>query len=74
MQTAQTVEAAASAPTTPADTRLLLPVKDAARTLGISLSKTWRLIASDHLETRKIGTRTLVTMASLRHVAEHGAE
>src|SRR3546814_6705061 len=35
------------------DTRLLLPVKDAAKSLGISLSKTWRLIASDHLDRKK---------------------
>lgn len=56
------------------DTRLLLPVKDAARSLGIGLTSTWRLIGQGDLETRKIGARTLVTAESLRRVAEQGAQ
>ena len=70
MQTAQITE---TQPVAFRDTRLLLPVKDAATTLGISVRKTWSLIASNDLETKKIGARTLCTIESVRRVAENGA-
>ncbi len=54
------------------DNRLLLPVREAAKTLGIGQTSTWGLIKKGSLETRKIGGRTLVTMESVRHVAERG--
>jgi excisionase family DNA binding protein len=53
---------------------LLLPVRDAAAALGVSIRTVWRLIDAKHLHTTKIGGRTLVTMASVRHVAAHGAQ
>lgn len=56
------------------DTRLLLPVKDAAKALGIGITSAWRLIGQGDLQTRKIGARTLVTAESIRQVAENGAQ
>lgn len=59
---------------TATDDRLALPVKDTARMLGIGQTSVWRIIGTGSLETIKIGGRTLVTMASIRRVAEQGAE
>ena len=53
-------------------TPLLYSVKDAGRMLGIGHTTTWALIKQGALETRRIGSRTLVTTASLNHLAEHG--
>jgi hypothetical protein len=59
--------------TTPEASPLLVTVKGAAQALGVSPTSIWRLTKKKILETRKIGSRTLVTMESIRRVAEHGA-
>lgn len=49
-------------------TKLLLknhPVPDTAKTLGISVSNAWKMIAEKRLETIKVGSRTFVTGRSL---------
>ncbi|NIA72442.1 helix-turn-helix domain-containing protein [Pelagibius litoralis] len=56
------------------DDRLTLSVKETARVLGIGQTSVWRIIGTGSLETIKIGGRTLVTMASIRRVAEQGAD
>ncbi len=43
-----------------------LSIIDAARTLGIGRSKLYDLINAGHLETVKLGTRTLVRVASIK--------
>tara|TARA_B100000315_G_C13998313_1_gene328964 strand:- start:169 stop:378 length:210 start_codon:yes stop_codon:yes gene_type:complete len=55
------------------DSRLLLPVEETAKILGIGRSTTWGLIKTGDLETRHIGRRRLVTMESIRRVASQGA-
>jgi len=57
----------------PPPSPLLVTVKDARRILGVGTTTIYRLIKSGALETRKIGARTLVTMKSVRRVAEEGA-
>lgn len=52
--------------------RLLVSVAEAADLLSIGLTKTWQLIKIGDLEVRRLGGRTLVTMASIRRLA--GAE
>lgn len=52
----------------------LMSVLDCARGLGIGKTTTWGLVASGHLETVKIGRRTLITSASYRKVARDGAD
>ena len=59
--------------TTPEAYPLLVTVKGAAQAIGVSPTSIWRLTKKGNLETRKIGGRTLVTMESIRRVAEHGA-
>ena len=56
----------------PDDFRLLVPVKGAAKALGIGMTTTWKLIAEGKLETRRIGCRRLVTASSIRDLAESG--
>ncbi|NIA67901.1 helix-turn-helix domain-containing protein [Pelagibius litoralis] len=41
---------------------------------GISDTSVWRLTNRGALEVRKIGSRTFITMTSIRRVAEQGAE
>ena len=43
-----------------------LSIVDAARTLGIGRSKLYELINAGDLETVKLGTRTLVRVASIK--------
>jgi excisionase family DNA binding protein len=43
-----------------------LSILDAARTLGIGRSKLYELISNGDLETVKLGTRTLVRVASIK--------
>ena len=43
-----------------------LSIIDAARVLGIARSKLYELINAGQLETVKLGTRTLVRVASIR--------
>ena len=45
----------------------------AIRLTGIGRSKLYELIKSGEVETVKIGTATLVTMASLRRLVERGS-
>ncbi|MGF1629142.1 MAG: helix-turn-helix domain-containing protein [Kiloniellaceae bacterium] len=59
--------------TTPEAGALLVTVKGAAQALGVSPTSIWRLTKKGNLEVRKIGGRTLITMESIRRVAEHGA-
>ncbi len=58
---------------TPEAGPLLVTVKGAAQALGVSPTSIWRLTKKGNLEVRKIGGRTLITMESIRRVAEHGA-
>ena len=43
-----------------------LSIIDAARALGVGRSKLYELINAGHLDTVKLGTRTLVRVASIR--------
>jgi excisionase family DNA binding protein len=43
-----------------------ISIIDAAKALGIGRSKTYELINAGHLETVKLGTRTLVRVASIK--------
>lgn len=47
---------------------------EAARALSVGRTTLYRLISEGKLETTKIGTRTLVTMRSLKALAEPKAE
>lgn len=60
---------AAALPIEPLTVRI--PV--AIRLTGIGRSKLYELIKSGDVETVKIGTATLVTMASLRRLVERGS-
>lgn len=44
---------------------LLLPIRDAAKVLGIGRSRLYELIAADRLSIRKIGHKTLVPREDL---------
>ncbi len=48
---------------------LLVPVEDAFRALGIGRTTGYGLIRDGHLIARKIGSRTVVEAASIRHFA-----
>jgi hypothetical protein len=52
---------------------LTVRIPEALRLTGIGRSKLYELIKSGDVETVKIGTATLVTMASLRRLVEHGS-
>ena len=43
-----------------------ISIIDAAKALGVGRSKTYELINAGHLETVKLGTRTLVRVASMK--------
>lgn len=45
---------------------LVLGVKDAAAYVGLSRSRLYELIASQEIEARKLGSRTVVPVASLK--------
>ena len=49
---------------------LTVRVKEACRLTGIGRSKLYELIAADEIETVKVGTITLIPMASLKHFLE----
>ena len=53
--------------------KLLASIKEAENLLAIGNTSVYRLIDSGALETRKIGSRTLITMASINRVASEGA-
>jgi excisionase family DNA binding protein len=46
---------------------LTVRVKEACRLTGIGRSKLYELIAADEIDTIKVGTITLIPMASLKH-------
>jgi excisionase family DNA binding protein len=52
---------------------LAVRVPEALRLTGIGRSKLYELIKSGDVETVKIGTATLVRMASLRQLVERGS-
>lgn len=52
---------------------LSVRIPTAMKLTGIGRSKLYELIASGDIEIVKIGTATLVTMASLRRLVTHGA-
>lgn len=52
---------------------LTVRIPVAIQLTGIGRSKLYELIKSGDLETVKIGTATLVTMASLRRLVERGS-
>ncbi len=52
---------------------LTVRIPVALRLTGIGRSKLYELIKSGDVETVKIGTATLVTMASLRRLVERGS-
>jgi excisionase family DNA binding protein len=49
---------------------IVLGVKDAADFIGLSRSRLYELIAEDKIEARKLGSRTVVPVASLRAYVE----
>lgn len=54
------------------DIKLLLTVSETAKALGIGRTMTWALIRDGKLETKLIGRRRLVTVGSVRLLAETG--
>lgn len=52
---------------------LTVRIPEALRLTGIGRSKLYELIKSGDVETVKIGTATLVRMASLRQLVERGS-
>ena len=57
-------------PTTGAGPVLLLSVEEAARSLSISRSKTWELIAAGELEAVHIGRSTRVALSALHDLLD----
>ena len=61
-------------PVSPAELPTAMPiavrVKDACRLTGIGRSKLYELIGNDEIETIKVGTITLIPMASLKRFLE----
>jgi excisionase family DNA binding protein len=57
-------------PTTGAGPVLLLSVEEAARSLSISRSKTWELIAAGELEAVHIGRSTRVAVSALHELLD----
>ena len=53
---------------------LTVRIPTAMKLTGIGRSKLYELIASGDIEIVKVGTATLVTMASLRRLVAHGAK
>lgn len=53
---------------------LTVRIPTAMKLTGIGRSKLYELIASGDIEIVKVGTATLVTMASLRRLAAQGAK
>jgi excisionase family DNA binding protein len=49
---------------------IVLGVRDAADFIGLSRSRLYELIAEDKIEARKLGSRTVVPVASLRAYVE----
>lgn len=54
------------------DDNVLDSVAVSARALGVGMTKCWELIRDGHLETVKIGRRTLVKRRSRLQLVEHG--
>jgi excisionase family DNA binding protein len=57
----------------PALEPLTVRIPVAIRLTGIGRSKLYELIKTGELKTVKIGSSTLITMASLRRLVEHGS-
>lgn len=49
---------------------IVLGVKDAADFIGLSRSRLYELIAAQRIEARKLGSRTVIPVASLRAFVE----
>lgn len=54
----------------PLNEALAYSPKDAARVTGLGLTTIYRLVNDGRLERRKVGTRSLITAASLRRLVE----
>jgi excisionase family DNA binding protein len=50
-------------------TKMLLPVPDAAASLGVGVTKCWELVATGELPTVRIGRRRLVPLDALEEFA-----
>jgi excisionase family DNA binding protein len=50
--------------------RLVISINDTARALGIGRSSVYGLIKAEKLDAIKIGTRTLITTASVSRLAQ----
>ena len=50
--------------------QLLFSTREAARTLGIGRSKFFALLKDGHFDKRKIGSKTVVTVTSVRAFAD----
>ena len=66
----QNILSATSPAESQATTPLTVRVKEACRLTGIGRSKLYELIAADEIETIKVGTITLIPLASLKHFLE----
>lgn len=51
----------------------LVSIKEAGRLLGLGRSTIYRLINEDRLQTRRIGSRTLVTRAAIAAILQDGS-
>ena len=69
MRTKTPLSAAAEAPP-PLPEPIAVRIPEAMRLTGIGRSKLYELIASGDIKTAKIGTCTLITVASLRQLIE----
>lgn len=61
---------ATATPPAPLSEALAYSPKDAARVTGLGLTTIYRLVNDGRLDRRKVGTRSLITAASLRRLVE----
>ena len=50
--------------------RLLIPLEEARAMIGVGVTKMYSLIATEKIAARKLGSRTMITSASLHKFVE----
>ncbi len=54
--------------------RMAMTVAEAAKTLSVSRTVIFAMLKAGHLQRVKIGSRTIIPVASVQSLAEHGTE